>query len=157
MGHSAHAGELLLSSAPKLVPSVTFTDQDGRPLGLEAFKGKVVVLDYWATWCAPCRAEFPQLDKLQGRLADKGLVVVAVSLDRKGKPVVDRFYEDLRISHLGKYLDPSSHSATALGIRGLPTTLLIDRQGREVVRVEGEAAWDGPEIGKILEGLLAGG
>lgn len=157
VGQSVQAAELRLSPVPKAVPALAFTDQDGHPLGLEAFKGKVVVLDYWATWCGPCRTEFPLLDRLQGRLADKGLAVVAVSLDRKGRPAVDRFYDDLHVAHLGKYLDPSSGSATALGILGLPTTLIIDRQGREVARVEGEAAWDGPEVGRILDGLLSGG
>lgn len=151
------ASDLRLDTAPKAVPALTFTDQDGRSLGLEPFKGKVVVLDYWATWCAPCRVEFPQLDQLQGRMADKGLVVVAVSIDRGGKPVVDRFYDEMHVAHLAKYLDPSSASAIALGVRGLPTTLVIDRQGREVARIEGAVAWDGPEIGKVLEGLLAGG
>lgn len=150
------ADDLRLVS-PKTVPTLAFTDQDGHPLGLEPFKGKVVVLDYWATWCAPCRIEFPHLDKLQGRLADKGLVVIAVSLDRGGKPVVDRFYDEMHVANLAKYLDPSSASASALGLRGLPTTLVIDRQGREVARIEGVAAWDGPDVGKILDGLLAGG
>ncbi len=156
-GRPVLADDLRLDPHPKAVPTLAFTDQDGHPLGLEPFKGKVVVLDYWATWCAPCRVEFPHLDQLQGRLADKGLAVVAVSLDRGGKPLVDRFYDEMHVAHLGKYLDPASAGATALGLRGLPTTLVIDRQGREVARVEGAAAWDGPEIGKILEGLLAGG
>ncbi len=153
----AWATDIHLDPQPKAVPALAFTDQDGHRLGLDPFKGKVVVLDYWATWCGPCRVEFPQLDSLQGRLADKGLAVVAVSVDRGGKPLVDRFYDELHIAHLAKYLDPTSAGTTALGVRGLPTTLIIDRQGREVARVEGEAAWDGPEIGKILEGLLAAG
>jgi len=71
--------------------------------------------------------------------------------------MVDHFYDELHVAHLAKYLDPSSASATALGLRGMPTTLVIDRQGREVARIEGAAAWNGPQIGKILEGLLAGG
>jgi thiol-disulfide isomerase/thioredoxin len=156
-GQPVLAADLRLEPTPKAVPALAFTDQDGHPLGLEPFKGKVVVLDYWATWCAPCKVEFPELDRLQGRLADKGLVVVAVSLDRGGRPAVDHFYDELHVAHLAKYLDPSSASATALGLRGMPTTLVIDRQGREVARIEGTAAWNGPEIGKILEGLLSGG
>jgi thiol-disulfide isomerase/thioredoxin len=151
------AADLTLDPHPRVLPALTFTDADGHPLGLDRFKGKVVVLDYWATWCAPCREEFPRLDRLQGRLADKGLAVVAVSLDRGGRPLVDRFYDEIHVEHLAKYLDPHSASALALGLRGVPTTLIIDRQGREVARIEGPAAWDGPEIGKVLDGLLAGG
>jgi thiol-disulfide isomerase/thioredoxin len=151
------AEELRLDPHPKAVPAVAFADQDGHSLGIEAFKGQVVVLDYWASWCAPCRVEFPRLDQLQGRLAGKGLAVVAVSLDRGGRPAVDRFYDEMHVANLAKYLDPGSAGARALGLRGLPTTLVIDRQGREVARIEGIAAWDGPEIGKILEGLIAGG
>lgn len=154
-GPPARADEVR-PAAPKPLPALSFTDEDGHPLDMAAFKGKVVVLDYWATWCAPCKSEFPLLDKLQSRLSDKGLVVVPVSVDRKGKPVVERFYDELQVGHLGKFLDPTGKSAQALGIQGLPTTLIIDREGREVVRVEGEAAWDGPEIGGILDRLLAG-
>jgi len=151
------ADDFALHPLAKTVPSLSFTAQDGQQVGLNAFKGKVVVLDYWATWCAPCRVEFPRLDRLQERLGDKGLAVVAVSLDRGGRVAVDRFYDEMHVAHLAKFVDPTSASARALGLRGLPTTLVIDRQGREVARIEGMAAWDGPEIGKILEALLAGG
>jgi thiol-disulfide isomerase/thioredoxin len=153
-GGFGHAAGIRLDPHPKALPPLTISDQDGHSLGLEVFRGKVVVLDYWASWCPPCRVEFPRLDQLQEHFADKGLVVVAVSLDRGGRPVVDRFYDEMHVSHLAKYLDPSSASATALGLRGMPTTLVIDRQGREVARVEGIAAWDGPDIEKVLEGLL---
>jgi thiol-disulfide isomerase/thioredoxin len=152
-----HAADFHLDPHPKAMPALAFTDQDGHPVTLETFKGKVVVLDFWASWCGPCRIEFPLLDQLQERVADKGLAVVAVSLDRGGRPVVDRFYDEMHVAHLAKFLDPSSASASALGLRGLPTTLVIDRQGREVARIEGIAAWNGPEIGKILDDLLAGG
>jgi thiol-disulfide isomerase/thioredoxin len=151
---AASASGFVLSEQPAPLPPVGFTDQDGKPLNLESFKGKVVVLDYWATWCPPCRSEFPALDRLQSRLADKGVVVVAVSLDRGGRPQVDRFYEQLRVAHLAKYLDPKSEGARALGLQGLPTALVIDRQGRQVARIEGPVEWDGPDVAKALDTLL---
>ncbi|MDR3440071.1 TlpA disulfide reductase family protein [Telmatospirillum sp.] len=152
---SAVAADLALNAQPKVVPAVAFSDRDGHPLGLDAFKGKVVVLDYWATWCAPCRVEFPRLDALQGRLADKGAVVVAVSLDRGGMRVIDRFYDEMHVAHLAKYHDADGSGARAFGIFGMPTTVVIDKKGREVARVEGAIAWDSPDVVAVLERLVA--
>jgi thiol-disulfide isomerase/thioredoxin len=144
----------LSMSAPKPVPAVSFLDSQGHRVSLDAFKGKVVVLDFWATWCQPCREEFPALDRLQGRLGPQGVVVLAVSVDRKGMPAVDKFYDTLKVANLSKYLDDSQEMANSMGIRGLPTTLVINRQGLEVARVEGPAVWDGPEMAAVLEALL---
>jgi len=145
------------AEAPKPVPPFTFTDQDGKALSLADFKGKVVVLDVWATWCTPCRAEFPRFDRLQAALGEKGLAVVPVSVDLGGRKPVDKFYDDLGVKALSKYLDPSNESAKALGLRGLPTTLIIDREGREIARIEGEAPWDSSETIARFETMLAGG
>ncbi len=113
-----------------------FTDRDGKTVALQDFLGKVVVvLDIWATWCAPCRAEFPRLDHLQQALAAQGLEVVPLSVDLGGRTPVDRFYQEVKVSALGAYFDPSGDSAKALGLRGLPTTLILDRQGLEIGRV----------------------
>jgi len=144
----------LSMGAPQPVPAVKFIDGQGRRVSLDAFKGKVVVLDFWATWCQPCREEFPALDRLQGRLGAQGVVVLAVSVDRKGMPAVDKFYTDLKVANLGKYLDDTQEMMTSMGVRGLPTTLVIDRQGLEVARVEGPAAWDSPEVAAVLESML---
>lgn len=153
---SRQAGVAWQASSPKPIPAFTFTDQDGKVLSLEDFKGKMVVLDVWATWCTPCRAEFPRLDRLQAALRDKGLAVVPVSVDLGGKKPVDKFYDDTGIKTLAKYLDPANASAKALGLRGLPTTLIIDREGHEIARVEGEAPWDSTETLAQFETLLGG-
>jgi thiol-disulfide isomerase/thioredoxin len=139
---------------PKPVPPISFTDRDGKAMTLLDFKGQLVVLDVWATWCTPCRAEFPRLDHLQAVLAEQGLKVVPISVDLGGRTPVDRFYTEVKVSALGEYLDPSGGSAKALGLRGLPTTLILDRQGFEIGRLEGEAAWDGPEMLALLQKLL---
>ena len=143
--------------APVAVPSISFTDDSGKPVTLDRFKGKVVVLDYWATWCEPCRAEFPALDQLQERLGPAGVEVVPVSIDRGGRAAVDPFYATLKIAHLAKYLDPKADSVAALHLRGVPTALILDRDGREVARLEGVAAWNGPEMDALFSRLLKGG
>lgn len=132
--------------ASRAVPKVTFQDAQGRTLSLSDFKGRLVVLDFWATWCGPCRVEFPALNRLQAKLGDKGLVVVPVSVDRKGMPAVDHFYDEVKPDHLGRYLDDSHTMPEAFGVRALPTTVIIDRQGGEVARVEGTADWDSPAL-----------
>ena len=146
-----------VTETPKPVPSFSFTDQDGKALSLADFKGKMVVLDVWATWCGPCRAEFPRLDHLQAALGEQGLAVVPVSVDLGGKKPVDKFYDDLGVKALAKYLDPGNASAKALGLRGLPTTLIIDRDGNEIARIEGEAPWDSDETLKRFQSLLTKG
>ncbi|MTJ81898.1 MAG: TlpA family protein disulfide reductase [Telmatospirillum sp.] len=145
------------AAEPRTLPAITFLDRDGHTVTLDAFKGKVVILDFWATWCPPCREEFPQLDAMQGHLSEKGVVVVAVSVDRGGLKAVDRFFAETHVKNLDKYYDVSGASAHSLGIDGLPTTLVLDRQGREAARYVGYISWSSPETVALLQRLLAGG
>ena len=108
------------------------TDGDGKPVTLQDFAGQVVLLNFWATWCAPCVREMPSLDRLQAKLGGEGLAVVTVSRDRGGANVVMPFYERLELTNLGVYLDPKGAFSRAFKVRGLPTTILIDREGRVV-------------------------
>ncbi|HYH39862.1 MAG TPA: TlpA disulfide reductase family protein [Azospirillum sp.] len=140
--------------APVALPPITLAAPDGGRHGLEAFRGKAVVLDLWATWCLPCRAEFPALDALQARRGAEGVQVVPVSLDRKGWPAVDKFYADIGVTHLPRYLDEDRTLSEALGAKALPTTLILDRQGREVARVVGPLEWDGAQADELLARAL---
>ena len=138
--------ELSVFDQPRDVPEIRFVDAEGRSLTLADFRGKVVLLNVWATWCVPCRNEMPSLDRLQAQLGGDDFMVLALSIDRAGLPAVKRFYEELGLQHIGIYVDDSGAGARALGAPGLPTTLLIDRAGREVARKMGAAEWDGPEM-----------
>lgn len=140
---------------PIELPAIRFQAADGTSHGLETFRGKAVVLDLWATWCLPCRAEFPDLDRLQARRGADGVQVVPVSLDRKGWPAVDKFYADTGVTHLPRYLDDERTLSGALGAAALPTTLILDRQGREVARVVGPLEWNGPQADALLARALA--
>jgi thiol-disulfide isomerase/thioredoxin len=135
-------------------PFIAFADAQGRSIGLDAFKGKVVILDFWATWCAPCRVEFPALDRLQARFESKGLTIVAVSVNREGETAVDAFYKQLNIVNLAKYTGDLNQIARTFRLRGLPTTLVIDRDGNEVSRIDGSADWESEEIDALLTRLL---
>lgn len=143
--------ELSVFDQPHALPEVRFQDDQGRDLTLGDFRGRVVVLNVWATWCVPCRKEMPTLDRLQARLGGKDFLVVALSIDRKGVEAVRGFYQEVGVENLAIYVDPSGKGSHALAIPGVPTTLLIDREGREVARKMGEAKWDSPEMVSLVE------
>jgi thiol-disulfide isomerase/thioredoxin len=135
-----------LHDAPRELPDVRFTDGSGKPLSLAEFRGKVVLLNLWATWCGPCREEMPTLDRLQAALGGPDFEVVALSIDRAGMGVVEAFYAEIGVKNLARYIDESGKAAQQLNAVGLPTTLLLDREGREIARHVGPAEWDTPEM-----------
>ena len=143
--------ELSVFDQPRVLPEIHFADEEGHDLTLGDFRGRVVLLNVWATWCIPCRKEMPALDRLQARLGGKDFLVIPLSIDREGVARVKRFYQELGLEKLGIYVDPSGKGSRALAIPGVPTTLLIDRQGREVARKMGAAEWDGPEMVSLVE------
>jgi thiol-disulfide isomerase/thioredoxin len=145
---------LTVFDPPRTVPAIRFTDADGRAQTLEDFRGRVELLDIWATWCGPCRAEMPALDRLEGKLGGASFGVLPVSIDRNGRAAVEPFYRALGIARLGVYLDPLGRGTSALAIPGVPTTLLIDRNGRELARKMGGAQWDSPPMTAFIRRFL---
>lgn len=141
--------------APLLVPEIRFEDGQGHPRTLADFHGKLVLLNIWATWCGPCRKEMPTLDRLQAKLGGPNFEVVALSRDRGGPDTVKRFFAEIGIEHLTVYIDTSDKAIYALGAPGTPTTLLIDRKGREIGRLIGPAEWDSPEMVAFIRSHFA--
>ena len=146
---------LTLTDPPAPAAEQGFTDADGKPVSIADFKGKGLVLNLWATWCVPCVAEMPALDALSEILAKDNILVVPLSSDRGGTPVVRKFYAAHSILHLGVWLDPRGVAARGWGARGLPTTLIIDREGHERARLEGGAEWASDEAAATIRKLTA--
>jgi len=144
-----------LHAAPKPVPEIQFQDREGKALTLQDFRGKVILLNIWATWCLPCRREMPTLDRLQAKLGGPDFEVLPLSIDRNGFEAITKFYRDVGVKYLAMYLDGSAQAASTLGAVGLPTTLLIDRDGRELGRLVGPAEWDSPDMIALINGYLA--
>ena len=143
-----------LQAAPKPVPEIQFQDSEGKALTLQDFRGKVVLLNIWATWCLPCRREMPTLDRLQGKLGGPDFQVLALSIDRGGFEAITTFYAEVGVKNLAMYLDSSTEAASTLGAVGLPTTLLIDRDGREIGRLVGPAEWDSSDMIAFIRSYL---
>lgn len=139
------------------VPTLAFADGAGKPMTLAGFRGRVVLLNLWATWCVPCRAEMPALDRLQAKLGGPDFQVVPVSIDRKGLEVVTPFYRDLGLAALPVYVDQSGAAAREVKALGIPTTLLVDRDGREIGRRMGPAEWDGADALALIRRALEEG
>ena len=155
LGGSVKNFEPVAESAPP--PRSGFTDADGRTLTIADFRGKVVLLNFWATWCAPCVHEMPSLERLHRKLSVDDFTVIAVSEDRQGWEKIAPFREKLGLRALPLFHDTGSALMFEVKARGLPTTLLIGRDGREVGRLTGPAEWDTDEAVALIRHYLARG
>lgn len=149
-------GQFTAVDPPRPAPGLSFTQRDGTPRRLADFRGHWVLVNLWATWCVPCVREMPSLDRLQAKLGQR-LTVLAISEDRGGAHAVDPFLEKVGMSALAVYLDPDSGVQQSMGVRGLPTSFLIDGEGRVHGFIEGAAKWDSPKMLAMLERYLSPG
>ncbi|MFV0368573.1 MAG: TlpA family protein disulfide reductase [Hyphomicrobiaceae bacterium] len=139
---------------PEPVPAFPFFDETQQTTTIEAFKGKVVLLNLWATWCGPCREEMPALDKLQQELGSDKFEVVAVSVDKNGIDKAKEFMTSIGVKSLKFYADPTARAATKVKAIGMPATLLVDAEGKEIGRLMGPAEWDSPDAKRLIESVL---
>jgi thiol-disulfide isomerase/thioredoxin len=149
------AQNFMLHEAGAVLPDFQFEDGQGRRDALGRFRGKLVLLNVWATWCPPCRKEIASLDRLETALGGADFEVLTLSVDRGGKEKVKKFYAEVGVQHLAIQVDPSGEAQFELGVVGLPTTLLVDPGGRELGRFVGAAQWNAPETIAFLKSIVS--
>ena len=132
---------------------IQFVDEDKTIHSLDQYRGSVMVLNFWATWCVPCVKEMPDLDKLSVKTNKNNIKIVPVSVDFKGLEVVNEFYKANNIENLPAFLDEKGKAFKNLKLRALPTTLIIDKKGMEVARVLGDISWNREEVEVYLNNL----
>ena len=152
------AGEMELykkAATPKPLPDLSFQDADDKPLSFAEFRGRALLINFWATWCAPCIKEMPSLDRLQAKFPKDKLLILPLSIDGPTRSKVAPFYKDQKLRHLGIYFDKGRKAMQGLDVSLLPTSILVDPMGRELGRLEGDADWDMPEGVALMKAAIA--
>ena len=139
---------------PRPVPTEAFFDAGDAPRRLSDYRGTGLVVNFWATWCAPCVKEMPELDRLAADMGHERIEVLTISADIGGAPVVEKFMKANGLKNLPVLIDKKTKLIRALDLKGLPTTLLIDRDGFEVARVVGAEKWDGPAAKALIKACI---
>ncbi len=148
--------KLEFHKAPVNASDAVFTSPDGSEHRLSDWQGKYVLVNFWATWCAPCRAEMPMLDALQQEFGGDTFEVVTVATGPNPLPAIERFFEEKSITALPVLLDPKQALARGMGVGGLPITVILSPDGQEIARLQGEADWNSDSARAILAALIAG-
>ena len=155
-------GPLLKGDMAKMVPvaagaplpEAALEDEGDQPKSLADYKGKVVLLNFWATWCAPCRKELGTLDRLQAAQGGDRFAVVTIATGPNPVPAMQKLFADEKIIHLPMLRDPDQGFARAMGVLALPVSVLVDAEGREVGRLLGDAVWDSPEAQALIAAMV---
>jgi thiol-disulfide isomerase/thioredoxin len=147
-----------LAKSPLKLPNLTFQDAAGKPLTLEQWRGRTVLLNLWATWCVPCRKEMPALDALESRLGGAGFEVVTVNIDTRDPNKPKTWLNEVGIKKLAYYADPAAKTFQDLKsvgrAFGMPTTLLVDPNGCEIGTIAGPAEWASDDAVKLIQAAL---
>jgi thiol-disulfide isomerase/thioredoxin len=132
-------------------PKTIFFDTGGKEFTLNDFNGRLTLVNFWATWCAPCRKEMPSLEVLSNQLGGDSFQVVTIATMRSSEEAVKKFFNDNNIIDLPKFRDPKGHLARASGVAALPLTILLDRKGNEISRLIGDADWSQDETIEFIK------
>ncbi|WP_296422589.1 TlpA disulfide reductase family protein [Yoonia sp.] len=146
--------KLNLHSTPIASSDIPFTGEDGREMTLADYRGQYVVVNFWATWCAPCRKEMPHLSALQTALGGDDLQVVTIATGRNPRPAMERFLAEINVDNLPLHTDARQSLARSLGVLGLPVTIILDREGHEIGRLQGDADWSSDSALAIMAALI---
>lgn len=144
----------LVFAEAKALPEIGIVDAADQPRALTEFKGKWMVLNFWATWCAPCRHEMPSLDRLAAAMPE--IAVVPVATGRNSVVGIQKFFTEAGVTSLPVLRDPKSELARNMAIFGLPVTVIVNPEGEEVARLIGDAEWDSADAKAVLAALVAG-
>ena len=147
--------KLVFASEPAVVPDTVIYDVEDAEHRLSDYRGRVVLVNFWATWCAPCRKEMPSLDRLQGAMGGEDFVVVTIATGRNPIPAMQKFFTENGVANLPLLRDPKQALARDMAVLGLPVSLLLDREGREVARLIGDAEWDTAEAQALIAAVIA--
>lgn len=148
--------KLVLHETPYPAMTGNYYSPDGNTHNLGAYEGRLVVVNFWATWCPPCRHEMPGFDKLAGEMAgDDRVAVITIAHQRDRTDRIEGFLDDLGATNLTRYQDRMGELGRQAGILGLPVTLFLAPDGTEIGRVTGDAVWDGPEARAVIDAMLA--
>lgn len=146
--------KLVFLSEPKETSQVVFSDPDGGEHQLSDWRGKYVLVNFWATWCAPCRAEMPSLNALQAEFGGDDFEVVTIATGRNTLTGIKKFFAEQEITNLPILLDPKQQLAREMAVLGLPISVLLDPEGREIARLRGDAEWYSDSARAIISALL---
>ncbi len=149
--------KLVFHPEPMVLPETEFADLEGGTHSLADYRGKWLVLNFWATWCAPCREEMPTLSALQDQLGGEDFAVITLATGRNPPPAITRFFEEAGVTNLPYFIDPRHDLARPMGVMGLPVTVIIDPEGREIARLMGEATWNDENALAIFSALMGDG
>jgi thiol-disulfide isomerase/thioredoxin len=147
--------KLVFHAEPKPAGMTDFTTFEGEPLNLAQWQGKWTIVNFWATWCAPCRKEMPMLSELQTEYGGESFEVVTIATTRNPPQAMEAFFEEIGVSNLPLHRDPGSKLAREMGILGLPITVILNPEGQEVARMRGDANWASDSAKAMIEALLA--
>ncbi|MEJ6396879.1 TlpA disulfide reductase family protein [Yoonia sp. 208BN28-4] len=140
---------------PARVTDTPFLTEDGDEAELADSNGKVRVVNFWATWCAPCRHEMPQLADLQTQLGGDDFEVITIATGRNPRPAMEDFFTEIGVDNLPLHTDARSGLARSMGVLGLPVTLILDREGNEIARLQGDAEWNSESAIAIVSAIIA--
>jgi thiol-disulfide isomerase/thioredoxin len=146
--------KLTVHSAPIAGSDVAFMSEDGEEMTLADLNGQYTLLNFWATWCAPCRKEMPDLAALQTQLGGEDFQVVTVATGRNPRPAMEAFFDEIGVDNLPLHTDARQSFSRSMGVLGLPVTLIIDPQGDEIARLQGDADWHSDSAAAIIQALI---
>lgn len=147
--------KLAVHESPAEAPATSFTDAEGGEHSFADWKGKVVLVNFWATWCAPCRKELPALDAMNRDLGGDDFAVITIATGRNPQPAITRLFDEVGVKTLPVYLDPKLQLSREMGVLGLPVSILLNRDGQEIARMSGDAEWDSESARAIVAALVA--